>query len=83
MSHFEALYGRKFNIAINWNNPLDRVTIDPDMLKKMKQQVIQIRQNMKITQDRQKSYVDMKRTPRDFKVGDQVYLLVIPSGKYL
>jgi hypothetical protein len=71
---FEALYGRKCNIPINWINPVDRVTIGPDMVKEMEQQVIQIRKNLKISQDRQNSYVDMKRTPREFKEGDHVYL---------
>jgi hypothetical protein len=46
----------------------------PNMLKEMEQQVTQIRQNLKIVHDRQKSYVDMKMTPREFKAGDHVYL---------
>jgi hypothetical protein len=78
MSPFESLYGRKCNIPISLNNPVDRVTIGPDMLKEMEHQVIQIRKNMKISQDRQKSYADMKRTPREFKEGDHVYLRVRP-----
>ena len=45
----------------------------------MEQQVIQIRQNLKITQDRQKSYAYMKRTPREFKAEDYVYLQVRPN----
>jgi hypothetical protein len=44
MSHFESLYGRQCNNPISWNNPVDRVTIRPDMLKEMEHQVIQIRQ---------------------------------------
>ena len=63
MSPFEALYGRQCKIPINWNNLVDRITIGPDMLKEMEQQVIQIKQNLKVAQDRQKSYVDRKRTP--------------------
>jgi hypothetical protein len=31
---------------------------------------------MKIFQDRQNSYADMKRIPREFKVGDHMYLRV-------
>ena len=76
MNPFEALYGRKCNIPINWNNLVDRITIKPDMLKEIEQQVIQIRQNLKIAQDRQKSYANLKRTPREFKAGDHVYLRV-------
>jgi hypothetical protein len=44
------------------------------MMKKMEQEVIQIEQNMKIAHDRQKIYPDRKRTHREFKAGDHVYL---------
>jgi hypothetical protein len=67
MSPFEALYGRQCKIPISWINPVDRITIGLDMLKEMEKQVIQLKQNMKISQDRQKSYVDRKRTPGEFK----------------
>ena len=55
MSPFEALYGRQCKTPIGWSNQVDRITIRPDMLKEMEQQVIQIKQNLKIDQDRQKS----------------------------
>jgi hypothetical protein len=74
MSSFEALYGRKCNIPINWNKAVAIVTIMPDMLKEMEKQAIQIIKNMKISQDRQNSYADMKKTLREFKVGDHVHL---------
>jgi hypothetical protein len=48
--------------------------IRPDMLKEMEQQVVQIKQNLKIVQDRQKIYAYRKRTPREFIVGDHVYI---------
>jgi hypothetical protein len=35
MRPFQALYGRKYKIPIYLNNPLDRVTIGPYMLKEM------------------------------------------------
>jgi hypothetical protein len=40
MSPFEALYGRQCKIPISWNNPVDRITIGPNVLKEMEQQVI-------------------------------------------
>jgi hypothetical protein len=43
MSLFKALYGRQCNIPFNWNNPVDIITIGPDMLKEMEQQVVQIK----------------------------------------
>ena len=33
MIPFEALYGRQCKIPINWSNPVDRITIGPNMLK--------------------------------------------------
>jgi hypothetical protein len=38
---------------------------------------------MKIAQDRQKNYADRKRTPREFKAGDHVYLQVRPRRSSL
>jgi hypothetical protein len=52
MSPFEALYGRKCKIPISWDNLVDKMTIEPDMLKEMEQQVVQIKRNLKIAQDR-------------------------------
>jgi hypothetical protein len=42
----------------------------------MEEQMIKIKQNLKASQDRQKSYVDKGRTHREFKVGDHVFLKV-------
>jgi hypothetical protein len=42
----------------------------------MEDQMIKIKHNLKATQDRQKSYADSKRTHREFKVGDHVFLKV-------
>jgi hypothetical protein len=83
MSPFEALYGRQCKIPISWNNLVDRITIELDMLKEMEQQVIQIKQNLKISQDRHKSYADRNRNPREFKTGDHVYLRVRPRKSFL
>jgi hypothetical protein len=83
MIPFKALYGRQCKILISWSNPVDRITIRLDMLKEMEQQVIQIKKTLKISQDRQKSYADIKRTPREFKIGDHVYLRVRPRKSSL
>jgi hypothetical protein len=47
-SPFEVLYGRLCNTPVNWSNPINRATIGPDMLKEMEQQVIQIKQHLKV-----------------------------------
>ena len=83
MSSFQALYGRQCKIPISWNKLVDRITIGPYMLKEMEQQVVQIKQNLKIAQDRHKRYTNRKGTPREFKAGDRVYLRVRPRKSSL
>ena len=83
MSMFEALYGRKCRVPISWDNLVEKFTLGLELLKEMEQAMVQIRKNLKISQDRQKSYVDSKRTPREFKVGYHVYLQVKPKRSFM
>jgi hypothetical protein len=83
MSPFEVLYGGQCNTPVSWSNPVNRISFGPDMLKEMEQQVTQIKQNLKVAQNRQKSYADQKRTPREFQVGDHVYLRINPKRSSL
>jgi hypothetical protein len=76
MSPFEALYGRKCNTVVRWDNPTDRAVVGLDLLREMKEKMLKIKQNLKDAQDKQKSYVDKGRTHREFKVGDHVFLTV-------
>jgi hypothetical protein len=76
MSPFEALYGRKCNTLVSWDNPSDRVVVGLELLKEMEDQMIKIKKNFKAAQDRKKSYDDKNRTHREFKVGDHVFLKV-------
>jgi hypothetical protein len=83
MSPFEVLYGRPCNTPVSWSNPIKIITIGPDMLKEMEQQMIQIKKNLKVAQNRQKSYTDRKIATREFKTGDHVYLRVRPRKSSL
>ena len=76
MSPFEALYDRKCNTLVSWDNPADRTVVGLELLKEMEDQMIKIKQNLKVAQDRQKNYADKKRTHKEFKVGDHVFLKV-------
>ena len=78
MSPFEILYGRRCNTPISWSNPVDRLMLGPEMLKEMEQIVKQVQSNLKVAQDRQKSNADRNRTPREFAVGDHVFVKVKP-----
>jgi hypothetical protein len=76
MSPFEALYGRKCNTPVSWDSLADRAVIGLDLLREMEEKMIKIKQNLKVAQDRKKSYADKGRTHREFKVGDNVFLKV-------
>jgi hypothetical protein len=52
MSPFEILYGRPCNTPVRWSNPVNRISFGPNMLKEMEHQVTQIKQNLKVAQNR-------------------------------
>ena len=83
MSPYEALYGRRCRTIVTCVNPVNRVVLGTELLKKMKQEVVKIRQNLKAAQDRQKIYADKHRVNREFSVGDHVYLRVRVKEKFL
>ena len=51
----------------------------PDMIIDTSEKVSSIRQRLLTAQSRQKSYVDVRRRPLDFEVGDHVFLKVMPK----
>jgi hypothetical protein len=78
MAPFEALYGRRCCTSLNWFEPGERCFFRPDMVKEAEEKVRRIIYNLKEAQARQKSYVDKRRKPLYFLVGDYVYLKVSP-----
>jgi hypothetical protein len=76
MSPFKSLYGRKCNTPVNWDNPVDKVVIGLDLLKEMEEKMTNIKHNLKVSQDRQKNYVDKNRVFKYFKVSEHVFLKV-------
>jgi hypothetical protein len=76
MSPFEALYGRKCNTLVSWDNPVDKEMVGPELLKEMEEKMLKIKNNLKVAQDRHKSYADKNKNQREFKVGDHVFLNV-------
>jgi hypothetical protein len=76
MSPFEALYGRRCNTPVSWDNPADKAMVGLDFLKDMEEKMSKIKHNSKVSQDRKKIYLDKGITHREFKVGDHVFLKV-------
>nr|GEY34174.1 putative reverse transcriptase domain-containing protein [Tanacetum cinerariifolium] len=48
----------------------------PEMIQETTKKIILIKQRIQVAQDRQKSYVDLKRNPMEFEIGDRVMLKV-------
>jgi hypothetical protein len=78
MTPFEALYGRKCRTPLYWNQTGESQVFGPDIIQKVEKQVQIVRDNLKTTQSRQKSYVDNRRRELTFEVRDFVYLKVSP-----
>src|SRR5713101_1632890 len=76
MSPYEALYGKRCRTLVTGDNPVNRVVLGLELLKEMEQEVVKIRQNLKASQDRQKSFADKHKVSREFSVGDHIYLRV-------
>jgi hypothetical protein len=83
LSPFEILYSRKCNTPVSWSNPVNRLMIGPNMLNYMELTMKQVQQNLKVAQDRKKSYADAKRNPIEFNVGDHLYIRVKPKKSSL
>ncbi|GJZ44254.1 putative nucleotidyltransferase, ribonuclease H [Tanacetum coccineum] len=75
---FEALYGRKCRTPIAWAEVGESQLIGPKIIKEAFDKIVQIKERLKTTRDRQKSYADHRRKPLEFSVGDKVLLKVAP-----
>ena len=75
---FEALYGRKCRSPVCWSEIGDRQLTGPELVLETSDKIVQIRERLKAARDRQKSYVDVRRKPLEFQVGDRVLLKVSP-----
>jgi hypothetical protein len=78
MVPFEMLYGRRCRTPLFWNETGERKVFGPNILQEAEKQVHMVRENLRVTQSRQKSYVDHRRRELRFEVGDFVYLKVSP-----
>ena len=60
MAPFEALYGRRCRTLLFWNQTGETQVFGPDVLRDAEEQVRMIRDNLRVAQSRQKSYVDTR-----------------------
>ncbi|GJS13976.1 putative reverse transcriptase domain-containing protein [Tanacetum coccineum] len=63
---------------ICWAEVGDAQLTGPKIIHETIEKIIQIRNRMQVARDRQKTYVDKRRKPLEFQVGDKVMLKVSP-----
>ena len=76
MAPFEVLYGRKCRTPICWNEVGKRKINNLELIEVSSEKIRFIRERLKIAQDRQKSYADVRRRELEFEVDDMVFLKV-------
>ncbi|GJT09786.1 hypothetical protein Tco_0856828 [Tanacetum coccineum] len=75
---FEALYGRKCRSPVLWAEIGESSLTGLELVQETTDKVVLVKEKPKAARDHQKSYVDFRRKPLEFEVGDQVLLKVSP-----
>ena len=70
MVPYEALYGRRCRSPVGWFEVGEAALIGPDLVLYATERVQLIRDRLKTTQSRQKSYADARRRELEFQVDD-------------
>nr|GEV25987.1 putative reverse transcriptase domain-containing protein [Tanacetum cinerariifolium] len=75
---FEALYGQKCRSPVCWAEVGDVQLMGQEIIHETTEKIVQIRQRLQASRDRQRSYANSRRKSLDFQVGDHVMLKVSP-----
>nr|GFA48948.1 putative reverse transcriptase domain-containing protein [Tanacetum cinerariifolium] len=76
MDKLARLYMKE--VATRHGIPVSIICDSDELIHVVTEKIIQIKQRIQAAHDRQKSYVDMRRKPLKFQVGDRVMLKVSP-----
>jgi hypothetical protein len=76
MAPFEALYGRKCRTPLCWEEVGDIKLYGAELIQITTEKVRIIKDRMKVAQDRQNKYADIRRRPLEFCPRDKVFLKV-------
>nr|GEV09421.1 reverse transcriptase domain-containing protein [Tanacetum cinerariifolium] len=77
-AQFKALYGQKYRSPACWAVFRDVQLTGPEILNETTKKIVQIRQRLQATRDRQRSYTNVRRKPLEFQFRDRVMLIVSP-----
>ena len=79
MAPYEALYGRRCQTPLCWDEPTEILGEPPEMITEMVTKIALFRERLLAAQSRQKSYADRRRRPLEFEVRAHVWLRVSPT----
>ncbi len=65
---YEALYGRRYRTPLCWTEMGEEKVVGPDLVRQTEKKVKLIRDNLKVTSDRQKSYADLRRKDIEYRL---------------
>ncbi|GKB81012.1 hypothetical protein Tco_0947907 [Tanacetum coccineum] len=77
---FEAFYGRKYRSPVLWAEISGSSLIGPELVQETTDKVVLVKEKPKAARDRQKSYVDYRRKPLEFEVGDRPFEILERIG---
>ncbi|XP_047250095.1 uncharacterized protein LOC124885887 [Capsicum annuum] len=78
MTPYEALYGCKFRSPVGWFEPGETQLLGPDLVQQALDEVVVIRDRLKTSQSRQKSYANKRVLDLEFERGEKVFLKFSP-----
>ncbi|KAL8134859.1 hypothetical protein AgCh_009750 [Apium graveolens] len=78
MPPFEALYGRRCRASSCWDEVGERVIEGPELVRITNERVEKVKESLKETRSRQKSYADQYMKFGGFEHGDHLFLKVSP-----
>ena len=78
MAPFKELYGRRCRTPLCWYESSERVMLGLEIVRETTEKVKLIREKMKASQSRKKSYHEKRRKDLEFQEGDHVFLRVTP-----
>ncbi|MCI44496.1 hypothetical protein A2U01_0065735, partial [Trifolium medium] len=67
MAPFEALYGRRCRTLLCWYESGESVVLGPEIMQETTKKIKMIREKMRTSQSRQKSYHDRRRKDIEFQ----------------
>ena len=79
MAPYAALYGRRCRSPLCWDDIGDSELLGPEMTVEAIGVVRDIRDKLRIAQDRYKLWADKKRRALEFEVGEHVFLRISPN----